>query len=54
MDQLITDRLQDNLSRLKLTQAAEVLDVILKKAEAEKISYMSFLGKRQRKYTCAF
>ncbi len=37
------DRLQDNLSLLKLTQAAEVLDAILKKAEAEKISYMSFL-----------
>jgi len=43
MDRLITDRLRDNLSRLKLTQAADVLDVILKKAEVEKISYMSFL-----------
>lgn len=43
MEQLITDRLRDNLSRLKLTQAAEVLDVILKQAEVEKSSYMSFL-----------
>lgn len=43
MEQLITDRLRDNLSRLKLTQAADVLDVILKQAEAEKSSYMSFL-----------
>jgi hypothetical protein len=43
MEQLINDRLRDNLSRLKLTQAAEVLDVILKQAEVEKSSYMSFL-----------
>jgi DNA replication protein DnaC len=43
MEQLITDRLRDNLSRLKLTQAADVLDVILKQAEVEKSSYMSFL-----------
>ena len=32
MEQLITDRLHDNLSRLKLTQAAEVLDTILRPA----------------------
>ena len=43
MDQLVTDRLRENLSRLKLTQAAEVLDIILKKAEADKSLYMSFL-----------
>ena len=43
MDQLVTDRLRENLSRLKLTQAADVLDIILKKAEADKSSYMSFL-----------
>jgi DNA replication protein DnaC len=42
MDQLITDRLRDNLSRLKLTQAAEVLESVLKRAETEKSSYMSF------------
>ena len=36
MEQLITDRLQENLSRLKLTKAAEVLDVIAQKAEADK------------------
>ena len=43
MDQLITDRLQDNLQRLKLTQAANVLDAVLQQAEAQKISYMAFL-----------
>ena len=32
MEQLITDRLQENLSRLKLTRAAEVLDTIVEKA----------------------
>ena len=43
MGQLITNRLRDNLSRLKLTQAADVLDQVLKQAEAEKTSYLSFL-----------
>lgn len=43
MDQLITDRLRDNLQRLKLTQAAGVLDTVLAQAEAEKTSYMAFL-----------
>jgi DNA replication protein DnaC len=43
MDQLITDRLRDNLERLKLTQAADVLDTVLAQAEAEKTSYMAFL-----------
>lgn len=43
MEQLITDRLRDNLQRLKLTQAAEVLDRVLGQAEAEKTSYMAFL-----------
>lgn len=43
MEQLINDRLQDNLSRLKLTRAAEILDTIVEKAEADKSSYQSFL-----------
>jgi DNA replication protein DnaC len=43
MDQLITDRLRDNLQRLKLTRAADVLDTVLSRAEAEKGSYLSFL-----------
>lgn len=43
MEQLITDRLQENLGRLKLTRAAEVLDTIIARAEAEKISYPAFL-----------
>lgn len=43
MDQLVTDRLRDNLQRLKLTQAADILDNILGQAEEEKSSYMAFL-----------
>jgi DNA replication protein DnaC len=43
MEQLITDRLQDNLSRLKLIQAAEVLDTVVKQAEKDKSSYLTFL-----------
>ncbi len=43
MDQLITDRLQDNLRRLKLTQAAEILDTVVEQAESDKRSYLSFL-----------
>ena len=43
MEQLITDRLQENLSRLKLSQAAEVLDTVVKQAEKDKSSYLRFL-----------
>ena len=43
MEQLINDRLQENLGRLKLTRAAEILDAIVMKAETEKISYPAFL-----------
>ena len=43
MEQLITDRLRDNLQRLKLTQAAEVLDSVLHQAETDKRSYLGFL-----------
>jgi DNA replication protein DnaC len=43
MDQLIADRLQDNLKRLKLTQAAEMLDSVVAQAEADKGSYLAFL-----------
>jgi len=43
MEQLITDRLRDNLSRLKLGQAAEVLDTVVRQAEGEKSSYLAFL-----------
>ena len=43
MEQLITDRLRDNLSRLKLSQAAEVLDTVVRLAEGEKSSYLAFL-----------
>ena len=43
MEQLITDRLQENLSRLKLSQAAEVLDTVVREAEKDKSSYLRFL-----------
>jgi DNA replication protein DnaC len=43
MDQLISERLRDNLSRLKLTRATEVLETIVDTAQQEKSSYLSFL-----------
>jgi DNA replication protein DnaC len=43
MEQLITDRLRENLSRLKLSQAAEVLDTVVRQAEGEKSSCLAFL-----------
>ena len=43
MEQLTGERLQDNLLRLKLSRAAEVLDDIVRTAEENKTSYMAFL-----------
>ena len=43
MEQLITERLQDNLARLKFTRASEVLDTLVHQAEANKSSYLTFL-----------
>jgi DNA replication protein DnaC len=43
MEQLTSERLQDNLSRLKLTRAAEVLDTVAKQAKEKKSSYFAFL-----------
>ena len=43
MDQLISERLRDNLSRLKLIRATEVLETIVTTAQQEKSSYLSFL-----------
>jgi DNA replication protein DnaC len=43
MEQLISERLQDNLSRLKLTRAAEVLDTVAEQAKEKKSSYFAFL-----------
>ena len=43
MEQLTCERLQDNLRRLKLVRAAEVLDTVAEKAEAQKTSYLAFL-----------
>ena len=43
MDQLISERLRDNLSRLKLTRATEVLEMIVDTAQQEKSSYLTFL-----------
>jgi DNA replication protein DnaC len=43
MEQLITDRLRDNLTRLNLNRASEVLQTIAGQAEADKRSYLCFL-----------
>lgn len=43
MEQLTSERLQDNLQRLKLSRAVEVLDTIAREAEANKSSYLAFL-----------
>lgn len=43
MEQLTSERLQDNLSRLKLSRAAEVLDTVAQQAKESKSSYFSFL-----------
>jgi len=43
MEQLISERLQDNLARLKLSRAAEVLDTVAQQAKETKSSYFSFL-----------
>jgi DNA replication protein DnaC len=43
MEQLISERLQDNLSRLKLTRAQEMLDTIAEQAKEQKSSYLTFL-----------
>lgn len=43
MEQLTCERLQDNLKRLKLIQAAEVLESVASRAEESQASYFSFL-----------
>jgi len=43
MDQLISERLRDNLSRLKLIRATEVLETIVDTAQQEQSSYLTFL-----------
>jgi DNA replication protein DnaC len=43
MDQLISERLRENLSRLKLTRATEVLETIVDTAQQENSSYLTFL-----------
>lgn len=43
MEQLTGERLHDNLGRLKLSRAAEVLDTIIQEAEDRKSSYRAFL-----------
>jgi hypothetical protein len=42
MEQLITDRLRDNLARLNLNRVCEVLEDIAGQAETDKRSYLSF------------
>lgn len=43
MEQLINERLLDNLSRLHLNRAAEVLDEVVAQAESSASSYLGFL-----------
>jgi DNA replication protein DnaC len=43
MEQLINERLLDNLSRLHLNRAAEVLDEVVAQAETHSSSYLGFL-----------
>jgi DNA replication protein DnaC len=43
MEQLTYERLQDNLKRLKMIRAAEVLDQIVMQSEKDEVSYLSFL-----------
>ena len=43
MEQLTSERLHDNLMRLKLSRAAEVLDTVAEQAQENKSSYFSFL-----------
>jgi DNA replication protein DnaC len=43
MEQLTYERLHDNLKRLNLTAAAEMLDTIVEQAEQNKTSYLAFL-----------
>lgn len=43
MGQLITDRLRNNLARLKLNRASEVLQAIVEQAETDNRSYLAFL-----------
>lgn len=43
MEQLTSERLHDNLQRLKLNRSAELLDTIAMEAEERKSSYLAFL-----------
>ena len=43
MELLTIERLHDNLTRFKLTRAAEVLNTIVDHANDQKISYLEFL-----------
>lgn len=43
MEQLTFDRLQDNLKRLKLFKAVEILDDVATISQANGGSYLSFL-----------
>src|SRR4030042_5458945 len=43
MEQLTCERLQDNLTRLKLVRAAEVLETVVSRSEESQASYLAFL-----------
>jgi len=43
MEQLTCERLQDNLTRLKLVRAAEMLETVVSRSEEGQASYLAFL-----------
>jgi len=45
MEQLIYERIQSNLKRLRLNQTEEILETVIRNAEEEKISYLAFLDR---------
>jgi DNA replication protein DnaC len=43
MNQLIAERIQTNLLRLKLNQIGQVLDTVMQQAQTQQLSYLAFL-----------
>lgn len=43
MEQLVHERIQNNLQRLKLSQIGEVLDKVIENAQQKQLSYLAFL-----------
>jgi DNA replication protein DnaC len=45
MEQLIYERLKENMTRLKLARIAEIIDSVISQAEQDHMSYLSFLDR---------